>query len=64
MRPRRRPLLMVLARASRDGAMAVAKGMNKSVRSKEKKQEAHTDAAKGSREQLLGVKGKKMRKQD
>ena len=50
---------MVLARASRDGATAVAKGMNKSVRSKEKKEEAHTDAARGSHEPLLGVKGKK-----
>ena len=59
MRPRSRPLLMVLARASRDGATAVAKGMNKSVRPKEKKQEAHTDAARGSHEPLLGVKGKK-----
>ena len=31
MRPRRRPLLRVLARASGDGAKAIAKEMNKSI---------------------------------
>lgn len=50
---------MVLARASRDGAKALAKEMNKSIQSKEKKQEAHKDAAKGSHKQLRGVKGEK-----
>lgn len=46
VRPRRRPLLTVLARDNRDGTMTVAVKMNKNIRFKGKKQGAHNAATK------------------
>lgn len=46
VRPRRRPLLMVLARDNRDGTMTVAVKMNKNIRFKGKKQGTHKAAIK------------------
>lgn len=64
VRPRRMPLLTVLARDDRDGTKAVSVKLSRSIRFKREKQGIHKAANELSQRPLPWVRGRQLRDRD